>query len=229
MGRNRVTIGPPQLEDFARLPAWFERAGVASDDPAAEATRFERAFTGGYLGVATGGGFRHNLEQLTQLPDNQWGLARMMVRVLRLNDAPIGALIMGAHRRLWDVMHSRMGAEAPGDGEPSLDLTNFMIAALSVAKIHTIVVDPEQQGRGHGTRLLRSALDTAIRDKLIMVYGQFAAERTPLVSFYERAGFAVLDPGEPLSLAMITGNGADAMTGLASDRFFVREQRPTGD
>jgi hypothetical protein len=95
MGRNRVTIGPPQLEDFARLPAWFERAGVASDDPAAEATRFERAFTGGYLGVATGGGFRHNLEQLTQLPDNQWGLARMMVRVLRLNDAPIGALIMG--------------------------------------------------------------------------------------------------------------------------------------
>lgn len=73
MGRNRVTIGPPQLEDFARLPAWFERAGVASDDPAAEATRFERAFTGGYLGVATGGGFRHNLSSSRSSPTTSGG------------------------------------------------------------------------------------------------------------------------------------------------------------
>ncbi|MBY0286742.1 MAG: GNAT family N-acetyltransferase [Mycobacteriaceae bacterium] len=179
------------------------------------------------MGVAAGGGFRHNLEQLTQLPDSQWGLARMTVRVLRLNGAPIGALIMGAHRRLWDVMHSRMDGEAPGDAEPSLNFTNFMIAALSVAKIHTLVVDPDQQGRGHGTRLLRSALDTATRDKLIMAYGQFAAERTPLVSFYQRAGFEVLDPGEPLSLSAVTGNDADAMTGLDSERFFVRHQKIT--
>ncbi|WP_094287300.1 GNAT family N-acetyltransferase [Mycobacterium lehmannii] len=226
--RNRVTIGAPRAEDFDKLPTWFTQAGVASNDPDAEAARYRGALTDGYLGVATAAGFQNNLRTVEQLPNTQWAFARLMVRVLRLNDTAIGAVIMGSHVRLWELLGTRMNGASLDLVNPTPESMNYMIGVLKVAKIHLLAVDPDQQGRGHGGRLLRSALDVATRDGLVTVYGQFSADRPHLAGFYERAGFTIGDPGEPMSLTIITGNAADAMEVPASHRLFVREQPPAG-
>lgn len=224
MARHRITVGPPRAEDFDCLSGWFEQAGVATADPIGETARYRAAFAAGYLGVATGGGFRSNFEAFLGLPDAERPAARTMMQVLRLDDSAIGALVMGPHAPLWQVMDARIAREGAAAGESSAAFMNFVIAALKVTKIRLVVVDADQRGRGHGTRLLRSALSTADRYDLLLMYGQFTAEHTHLAPFYERAGFSVLGPGEPLPLALVTGNTHDALTGLADERFFVHRR-----
>ena len=226
MGGNSLNLSSPSQADLEMLPFWYDLAGVVCEDPREEVEAYARALSGGYLGVAAGVSRRKNLERLFELDPVRWYHARMAVRVLKLNDEPIGMLIMGSHARLWTLLDSRMADDpsTPRD-EMSPGFADFMVTALSVAKIHLVAIHPDHQKSGHGSRLLKAALDIARVDDLIMLYGQFGPHRPHLRNFYASKGFHVLQPGEALSIAMATGRAADVIVGDPDDTFFVLQPR----
>lgn len=219
-----VTVDPAQAEDLERLSAWYESAGISSTSASADAEHYRQAFDAGCLGSACGNGFGENLDVLSNLPMGYWAYARTSFRVLRREGTSIGALIMTPNAQLMGELYAHVDGPLSLDN-PSPAWVNFVTTALTVAKIRAVVVDPEHQRRGHGTRLLRIALETARRDELVATYGQFATERAHLAGFYERLGFPLLESGESLPIPLVTGNPANALVGSPSERFFVPEQK----
>lgn len=219
MGRNSLTLrAPASSADFDLLPMWYEMAGVSSneDDGADDVSDFRDAWERGRLGGAIGGGFRKNLETLISLDQTQWPAARTTLRLLALNGEQIGAIVLGAHHRLWNFV----GKFTSTDPDAERGTMKYMTTILTCTKVHAVAVHPEHRGRGHGSRLLRTAKSIGERDGLLKLYGQFSADRRGLLEFYSASGFRVLDPGEPLDMEMATGRPGDLMGCLPTDRYF---------
>lgn len=218
---NRIAVTEPAAEDFEQLPFWYDLVGIDQEDYSSEIDGFAAALQGGYLGAAVGKPGRDKFATLMDLDQSRAYYARTSVRVLRLNGEPIGILIMGAHWRLWEMMKER-GAHLAGatvDGFPRGEV-DFIIAAMAMAKLHVLAVRPDQHGRGHGRRLIREAFKICKADQLSMLYGQFRSDRPHLRKFYTAAGFAVLDPGEPMPLYMATGTEGDLLIVEPSETTF---------
>ncbi|MBN3459471.1 GNAT family N-acetyltransferase [Mycobacterium sp. DSM 3803] len=227
LGRNARSAlrveAPSSSADFDLLPMWYGLAGIDSRDDvgaAGEVANFRRAWEGGYLGAASGKGFKQNLAALLSLDQEQWRYARMAVRLLTYHGEQIGILIMGSHHELWNYV-GRLTAAYPDPETAGRD--RFLTTILTWAKIHVVAVHPDQRGRGHGARLLRQAKAIATRDGLLAIFGQFAADRAGLAEFYTAGGFTVLDAGSPLPIGGATGRPEDGLGALPTERLFVWE------
>jgi ribosomal protein S18 acetylase RimI-like enzyme len=221
MSSHKLRIEAAGADDLAALPFWYDLAGVEYADRTEEVDQFGEALAGGYLSAAVGNPNRGNLRAMTQLKSSQWYHARMSVRVLKLDGESAGMLVMGAHGRLWAMLHERMAEEPPvGPDELSPAEQNFFVTAVSMAKIHVVAVRPDQQGRGHGRRLLREAVRIGKLDELTMLYGMFDSGRAQLGKFYGDCGFRVLAPGEPLTLFPATGKATDVMVPRPHETYF---------
>lgn len=224
LGRNVLKVeAPSSAADFDLLPMWYGLAGVDSRDDvgaAREVANFRQAWEGGYLGAASGKGFKQNAEALMSLDQEQWRYARMAVRLLTYNGEQIGILSMGSHHQLWNFV-GELTAAYPHPETDGRD--RFLATILTWAKIHVVAVHPDHRGRGHGARLLRQAKAIATRDGLKAIYGQFAADRPGLAEFYTAGGFTVLDAGSPLPIGTATGRPGDKLGALPTERLFVWE------
>ena len=100
----------------------------------------------------------------------------------------------------------------------------YVTTILSSSKLHMVAVDPAHRGRGHGRRLVNSAIDRLVKGGTVMIYGQFTGDRD-LHTYYTSLGFDVLDKGEPLNMALATGKDF-WLTPQPDDTMFVRHLRP---
>ncbi|MGD9622350.1 MAG: GNAT family N-acetyltransferase [Mycolicibacterium sp.] len=228
----KLQLSAPTQADLDALPFWYELVGI---DPAGRGTdiaEFSRALASGSLGSAVGNPRRAgNLAALMALDSREWYSARMSIRVLRLNSEPIGMLMLGSHWRLWERLDWATAAAQPVESlTPQSAVMNFFIAATATAKLHMVAVRPDQQHRGHGSRLVREAMHIARIDRLRLLYGMFDDSRRPhLGEFYRRGGFTVLVRGEPMKIGLVTGNPADAITPPPAEAYFYTnpsESRP---
>ncbi|TXI56461.1 GNAT family N-acetyltransferase [Mycolicibacterium mageritense] len=223
---------PSSAADFDLLPMWYGLAGVDSGDDvgaAGDVANFRQAWEGGYLGAASGKGFKQNLAALTSLDQEQWRYARTAVRLLTYSGEQIGILSMGYHHQLWNFVGELTAAHP----NPETGRGRFLATILTWAKIHVVAVHPDHRGRGHGARLLRQAKAIATTDGLKAIYGQFAADRPWLADFYTAGGFTVLDAGSPLPIGTATDRPGDKLGTLPTERLFVWEgkgpRRPDRD
>jgi GNAT superfamily N-acetyltransferase len=173
----------------------------------------------------TGHGRIANLERMGLVDSRNWYYTRTAMRALTLNGETIGMLVMAPPRRLWNVLNERMVSTAAAGRDASAAERKFLASAIEVAKIYVVGVHPSHQRRGHGSRLMRCALELARRDELIMVYGQYGAGRPHLRNFYAFFGFDVLEQGEPLHLEAVTGEDEYAAA-LPAETYFVRRSAP---
>ena len=54
----------------------------------------------------------------------------------------------------------------------------YVTTILSSSKLHMVAVDPAHRGRGHGRRLVNSAIDRLVKGGTVMIYGQFTGDGT---------------------------------------------------
>lgn len=229
MARNSLTFGLADADELASLPSWFQLAGVESEAPSGNVQKFVDARAAGYLSAATGSTWGENLSKLMAVPLRSWFFARTRVMALRLNGRAIGMSVAGASQPALDYLSNDTVRAWISSGRPSdpenwpRDVRKFLAVVTMVEKINLVAVHPDQQGRGHGARLIKRAVATAEAGGTAMLYGQFRGPRSPsLAQFYTRQGFTVLAEGEPLAAAMVTGEPDDCMLPGPGERFFVK-------
>jgi ribosomal protein S18 acetylase RimI-like enzyme len=223
---NPVKVVPASASDIAKLGEWYRLADTEPQDLDGSIEGLSRAHADGYLGYATGHGPKANLRRMVSLDFRKWFHARSTLRTLSRNGQTIGILAMGPPRTVWTELADRAeAAGAAGQDDQTTTIDQLVVMAFQVAKIYLLGVHPDHQNRGHGSHLIRYALESARQDNLLQIYGQYEGERGHLRRFYEMLGFAVLEQGEQLSLEGVVSG--ITLFARPTERFFVW-QRPVG-
>lgn len=91
-------------------------------------------------------------------------------------------LVTGAHDRLWKTMGEASYGPAiqtkVSDEVYEKAEGEYVTTILSSSKLHMVAVDPAHRGRGHGRRLVNSAIDRLVKGGTVMIYGQFTGDGT---------------------------------------------------
>ncbi|BAN91933.1 hypothetical protein MAHJHV53_40770 [Mycobacterium avium subsp. hominissuis] len=216
-----VKVVAASASDIAELGQWYRLADTEPQDLEGSIAGLAQAHAEGYLGYATGHGPKLDLHRMVSLDFTKWFHARSTVRTLSRKGETIGMLAMGPPRPVWTELATRADAAgAAGQNDQSSALIDqLVVMSFQLAKIYLLGVHPDHQRRGHGSRLIRSALESARQDNLLQVYGQYEGERSGLRQFYEQLGFDVLQQGEQLSLDGVA-SGITLFPRM-TERFFV--------
>lgn len=104
----------------------------------------------------------------------------------------------------------------------NLDTTAVMQALLFTSKLHLVAVDEDHRRRSLGRTLVNAATSAAYRGGVEILYGQFLTDNRGLAEFYQRQGFIVMAPAEPLNFAQWLGGFPGGPAPLADETFFYR-------
>lgn len=229
MARHRVTVQQASVPELQSLGYWYALAGHTDTDIDGLVAGTLRATEEGLLGAAIGGrSVIDRLHSLDAISRQDWYWACTLVLSIRVDSATAGMLVIGAHDRFWkrigeafygSAVHAKVSGEVYDKAEGE-----YLTTILSASKLHMVAVDPAHRGRGHGRRLVNSAVDRLVKGGTVMIYGQFTGDRD-LRKYYSSLGFDVLGKGESLSMALATGR--DFWLGAQpDDTLFVRHFRP---
>ncbi len=227
--RHKVSVQEASVPELESLGYWYDLAGHRYTDIDGLITGALRTTEAGFLGSATGGrSVIDRLHSIDAVPRQDWYWGCTLILSIRVDDQTAGMLVIGAHDRLWKTfgeaaygpaIHAKVSDEVYDKAEGE-----FVTTILSSSKLHMVAVDPAHRGRGHGRRLVNSAVDRLVKGGTVMIYGQFTGDRD-LRGYYSSLGFDVLGKGEPLNMALATGKDI-WLTAQPDDTMFVRHFRP---
>lgn len=203
VARHKFTVQDASEAELDDLSRWQALAGVQTSIELS--TELAGARRSGLLGAALRGGVEH-AKTIGRYPTMFHSLcARTLVLSARMRGRTAAMIVIGPN---------------PAMLRQGLQFNGFNTAVLlNVAKLHLVAVDPHCQKAGIGSRLIRVGAQIARQSGYQALYGEFDSTRTHLISFYEQAGFEVLDRGELLDLTEMMGTATLIAAANRNDQF----------
>lgn len=189
VGRQKLTFQDANEAELDDLGHWQTLAGAQANSDLSE--DLAEARRSGLLGAALRGGVDHAMT-IRRYPTMFHSLcARTLAMSARSRGRTSAMIMIGPNPRML---------------QPGPEFNGFNIAVLlNVAKLHVVAVDPEYQGVGIGSRLIKIGSEIARQSGYRALYGEFDSTRAHLAGFYQRRGFQVLALGERLDLSDVMG------------------------
>ncbi|MBB2749228.1 UNVERIFIED_ORG: GNAT superfamily N-acetyltransferase [Microbispora rosea subsp. rosea] len=218
-----IRIRQAAAPDLSAIAQLVPLAGVKLEDALAEAV------SSGVSGAALRAGLRggseafamHMAEQFVTQDARQAYLNASLVLVAEHRDrGVIGTLVAYPPSNVVNIhLRGRQGKDTVSAKEQQQIL---MLGAVGLSKVKAVAVQESERRHGVGEAMLKRCTQVYFHCGYMLVYGQMPP--TPgLHVFYRRAGFQVLQPGEPLDLWVIFGVHSEIHPG-PDERMFIRDR-----